>query len=66
MLAGRLPHQFFRGLLSVDSRYGLPARQTAEAACCLEGSDALVTSAAAPVVRNIGRRNGHRGSSEAH
>src|SRR5262245_65176180 len=49
MLAGRLPHHFFRGLLSVHSRYGLPARQVAEAACCLEGSDGFVTSAAAPI-----------------
>ena len=29
MSAGRLPHHCFRGLLSVHSRYGLPARRVA-------------------------------------
>jgi hypothetical protein len=39
----------FRGLLSVHSRCGLPARRTAKAARCLEGFDGFVTSAAAPI-----------------
>ena len=49
MSAGRLPRHFFRGLLGVHSRYGLPARRTAEAARGLEGFDGFVTSAAAPI-----------------
>ena len=49
MLAGRLPHQRFRGLLSVHSRYGLPARRVARATRCLGGFGGFVTSAAAPI-----------------
>src|SRR5262249_61553527 len=49
MLAGRLPRHFFRGLLSVHSRYGLPARRTPAAARCLGGFGGFVTSAAAPI-----------------
>jgi hypothetical protein len=49
MLAGRLPHQCFRGLLSVHSRCGLPARRTTRAVRCLEGFGGFVTSAAAPI-----------------
>jgi hypothetical protein len=49
MLAGRLPHHCFRGLLGVHSRYGLPARRVAGATRCLEGFGGFVTSAAAPI-----------------
>src|SRR3954462_676750 len=49
MLAGRLPHHFFRGLLGVHSRYGLPARRVAGATRCLGGFGGFVASAAAPI-----------------
>ena len=49
MLAGRLPHHCFRGLLSVHSRYGLPARGVAKATLSIEGSGGFVTSTAAPI-----------------
>jgi hypothetical protein len=39
----------FRGLLSVHSRYGLYARQVAQATLYTGGSDGFVTSAAAPI-----------------
>jgi hypothetical protein len=39
----------FRGLLSVHSRYGLHARQVAQATLYTGGSDGFVTSAAAPI-----------------
>src|SRR5262249_36873379 len=44
---GRLLHYTFRGLLSVYSRYGLPARQVAYATLYTTGSDDFVTSVAA-------------------
>jgi hypothetical protein len=37
-LLGRLPHYLFRGLLGVHSRYGLPARGTAERSFASEAS----------------------------
>jgi hypothetical protein len=48
-LLGRLPHLLFRGLLGVHSRYGLPARGTAETVLSIEGFDGVVTSTAAPI-----------------
>jgi hypothetical protein len=39
----------FRGLLGVHCRCGLPARQVAKVARCLEGFDGFVTSTAAPI-----------------
>jgi len=39
----------FRGLLSVHSRYGLHARQVAQATLYTGGSDGFVTSAGAPI-----------------
>ncbi len=47
--AGRLPHRAFRGLLSVHSRYGLPARGVAKATLSIEGSGGFVASTAAPI-----------------
>ena len=49
MSTGRLLHCTFRGLLSVHSRYGLPARGVAEATLSIEGSGGFVTSTAAPI-----------------
>ena len=49
LLAGRLLHCPFRGLLSVHSRYGLHARRVAIATLYTEGSDSFVASAAAPI-----------------
>ncbi len=46
---GRLLHQPFRGLLSVHSRYGLPARRVAYATFYTEGFSSFVASAAASV-----------------
>ena len=45
--AGRLLHHYFRGLLSVHSRYGLHARRVALATLCTRGSSSLVASTAA-------------------
>ncbi len=45
--AGRLLHHCFRGLLSVQSRYGLHARQVAFAALCTRGFSSFVASTAA-------------------
>src|SRR6266699_2599298 len=45
--AGRLLHHYFRGLLSVHSRYGLHARQVAFATLCTRGFSSLVASTAA-------------------
>jgi hypothetical protein len=42
---GRLPHQLFRGLLSVHSRYGLHARGAAKTALSVESFSRLVTRA---------------------
>src|SRR5262245_1190340 len=42
-VAGRLPHHPFRGLLSVHSRYGLPARGVANTTLSIEGSGGFVT-----------------------
>jgi hypothetical protein len=47
--AGRLPHCPFRGLLSVQSRSGLHARQTTYMVLYTEGFDGFVTSTAAPI-----------------
>ena len=47
--AGQLLHHYFRGLLSVHSRYGLPARGPPESGLSIEGFDSFVTSAAAPI-----------------
>jgi hypothetical protein len=55
---GRLPHQDFRGLLSVHSRYGLHARRVAFTTLYTEGSDGVVTSTAASVA--TGRSNSCR------
>ena len=48
-LAGRLPHQIFRGLLSVRSRYGLHARQVPYRTLYTRGFSRFVTSTTAPV-----------------
>jgi hypothetical protein len=40
---------FFRGLLSVHSRYGLQARGVAKATLSIESSDSFVASAAASI-----------------
>jgi len=45
--AGRLLHHYFRGLLSVHSRYGLHARRVALATLCTRGFSSLVASTAA-------------------
>ena len=45
--AGRLLHHYFRGLLSVHSRYSLHARRVALATLCTRGFSSLVTSTAA-------------------
>src|SRR5579859_3071149 len=49
VLAGRLLRYTFRGLLSVHSRYGLPARQVAIATLYTGGSSGFVASTAAPI-----------------
>jgi len=46
---GRLPHQTFRGLLGVHSRYGLPARGAAWTALSIRSFGSIVTSTAAPI-----------------
>jgi hypothetical protein len=48
--AGRLLHCLFRGLLSVHSRYGLPAHRVAIATLFIEGFSGFVTSTAASIV----------------
>jgi hypothetical protein len=65
MLAGRLPHHRFRGLLSIHSRYGLMTRCTAERYKCLEGSDGFVTSTAAPIAPGRSDRVGRAGLAHA-
>src|SRR5437879_5284996 len=45
--AGRLLHHYFRGLLSVHSRYSLHARRVALATLCTRGFSSLVASTAA-------------------
>ena len=47
IVAGRLLHHCFRGLLSVHSRYGLHARQIAFAILYTRGFSSLVASTAA-------------------
>jgi len=47
--AGRLLQQSFPGLLSVYSRYGLHARQVANATFCTQGFSSFVASAAASI-----------------
>ena len=46
---GRLLQLFFRGLLSVHSRYGLHARGVAKATLYIESSDSFVAYAAASI-----------------
>jgi hypothetical protein len=46
---GRLPHQTFRGLLGVHSRYGLLARGAAWTALCIRSFGSIVTSTAVPI-----------------
>ena len=64
-LAGRLPRQAFRGLLSIHSRYGLSTRCTAGRYICLEGSDGFVTSTAAPIASGRSDRIGRAGLAPA-
>src|SRR6266576_4807186 len=45
--AGRLLHHYFRGLLSVHSRYSLHARRVALATLCTRGFSGFVASTAA-------------------
>ena|SRR5438876_7116895 len=45
--AGRLLHHYFRGLLSVHSRYSLHARRVALATLCTRGFSSFVASTAA-------------------
>ena len=47
LVAGRLLHHYFRGLLGVHSRYGLHARQVAFATLCTRGFSSLVASTTA-------------------
>jgi hypothetical protein len=47
--SGRLLQLFFRGLLSVHSRYGLPARRVTNVTLYTESSDGFVAYAAASV-----------------
>ena len=49
ILAGRLPHHVFRGLLGVRSRYGLHTRQVTFMTLYTEGSSRFVASTAAPI-----------------
>ena len=46
---GRLPHQKFRGLHGVHSRYGLLARGAACATLCIRSFGSIVTSTAVPI-----------------
>jgi hypothetical protein len=48
-MAGRLPHQTFRGLLGVHSRYGLPARGAASTALSIRSFGSIVPSTAVPI-----------------
>jgi hypothetical protein len=49
ILAGRLLHLYFRGLLSVHSRYGLRTRQVTCVTLYTEGFSCFVTSTTAPI-----------------
>ena len=49
ILAGRLPHRVFRGLLGVHSRYGLHTRQVTNMTLCTERFSRFVTSTTAQV-----------------
>jgi hypothetical protein len=49
ILAGRLPHHVFRGLLSVHSRYGLHTRQVTFMTLYTRGFNRFVAFAAAPI-----------------
>ena len=49
VVAGRLPHWTFRGLLGVHSRYGLHTRQITFMTLYIEGFRRFVTSAPAPI-----------------
>jgi hypothetical protein len=60
-VAGRLPRYFFRGLLSIRSRYGLSTRGTAKRYIILEGSDGFVTSTASSIASGRCDRVGRAG-----
>ena len=47
--AGQLLHRYFRGLLSVYSRYGLPIRGVTYVTLSIRGFSSVVTSAVAPI-----------------
>ncbi len=49
IMAGRLPHHVFRGLLSVHSRYGLHTRQVTFMTLYTGGFSRFVTSTTAPI-----------------
>ncbi len=49
IMAGRLPHQGFRGLLSVHSRYGLHTHQVTFMTLYTGGFSRFVTSTTAPI-----------------
>jgi hypothetical protein len=49
LLAGRLLHPRFRGLLSVHLHYGLHDRQVAYATLYIEGFSSFVASTTAPI-----------------
>ena len=47
--AGQLLHRYFRGLLSVYSRYSLPIRGVTYVTLSIRGFSSVVTSAVAPI-----------------
>ena len=49
IVAGRLPHHVFRGLLGVHSRYGLHTRQVTFMTLYTGGFSRFVTSTTAPI-----------------
>jgi hypothetical protein len=49
IMAGRLPHHVFRGLLSVHSRYGLHTHQVTFMTLYTGGFSRFVTSTTAPI-----------------
>jgi hypothetical protein len=49
IMAGRLPHYVFRGLLSVHSRYGLHTCQVTDMTIYTRGFSRFVTSTTAPI-----------------
>ena len=48
-LLGPVPHFPFRDLLSVHSRYGLPARRVTRVTLSIRGFGSMVTSTTAPI-----------------